>query len=66
MAEQEEAVHISEVDFIVEAPDDQQLMVAPELPQPTEVEVTMAKHILEHIQDGSCLQLGIGGLPLML
>lgn len=59
----EEAVHISEVDFIVEAPDDQQLMVAPELPQPTEVEVTMAKHILEHIQDGSCLQLGIGGLP---
>lgn len=59
----QESIHISQVDYIVEAPDDQEIMAAPEIPIPSETEVTMARHILEHIKDGSCLQLGIGGLP---
>lgn len=59
----QESVHISMIDYIVEAPDDQEIAAAPEIPAPTETEVTMAKHILEYIHDGSCLQLGIGGLP---
>ena len=59
----QESVHISQVDFIVEAPDDQMLFAAPEIPEPTEVEDQIAKHLVEYIHDGSCLQLGIGGLP---
>ena len=59
----QESIHISQIDYIVEAPDDQEIMAAPEIPAPNEDEVTMAKHILEYIKDGSCLQLGIGGLP---
>ncbi len=59
----EESVHISEVDFIVEAPADQEIMAAPDFPEPNDVEVTIAKHIVDQIKDGDCLQLGIGGLP---
>lgn len=58
----EESVHISMVDFIVEAPDDQLL---PDLPgiKPTEVDKAIANHLMEFIHDGSCIQLGIGGMP---
>ncbi len=58
----EESVHISMVDFIVEAPDDQLL---PDIPgaDPTEVDIEVAKHLMEYIHDGSCIQLGIGGMP---
>ena len=59
----QEGVHISLVDFIVEAPDDQMIFAAPEIPEPTEVETQLANHLIEYIHDGSCLQLGIGGLP---
>lgn len=33
------------------------------IPPPTEVEMKIANHLLDYIHDGSCLQLGIGGLP---
>ncbi len=58
----EESVHISMVDFIVEAPDDQKL---PDLPgiQPTEIDVAIANHLMEYIHDDCCVQLGIGGMP---
>lgn len=58
----EEAVHISQVDYIVEAPDDQFL---PDIPgaAPSEADKEIAKHIMEYIRDGSCIQLGIGGMP---
>ena len=58
----EESVHISLVDYIVEAPDDQKL---PDLPgiKPTEVDKAIANHLMEHIHDGCCIQLGIGGMP---
>ncbi|MBP1762289.1 MAG: acetyl-CoA hydrolase/transferase, partial [Firmicutes bacterium] len=61
---QREGIHISEVDAIIEAPDDQKIFAAPDdLPGPTEVEMKIAEHIIPFIKDGSCIQLGIGGLP---
>jgi acyl-CoA hydrolase len=54
-------VHVSEVDYIVEG--DQQ--PPPELPnpEPTEVDRAVARLIAAEIEDGSCLQIGIGGMP---
>lgn len=56
----EESVHLSWADHIVEA--DWRL---PELSAtaPTEVDKTIAGLIVPEIEDGSCLQLGIGGMP---
>jgi acyl-CoA hydrolase len=59
----QESVHISMIDYIIEAPDDQMIFAAPDVPEPTEVETKLANHLVEYIHDGSCLQLGIGGLP---
>lgn len=58
----EEAVHISRVDYIVEAPDDQ---VLPDIPgaQPTDSDKKIAAYIMDYIHDGCCIQLGIGGMP---
>lgn len=58
----EESVHISMVDYIVEAPEDQKL---PDLPgiQPTETDKAIANHLMNYIHDGCCIQLGIGGMP---
>jgi acyl-CoA hydrolase len=54
-------IHVSEVDYIIEG-DDQP---APELPNapPTDVDRAVAKHIMAEIEDGACLQIGIGGMP---
>ena len=56
----EESVHISEVDLVVEAD-----WKVPELPAatPSDVEQRIARLIMGEIEDGSCLQLGIGGMP---
>lgn len=58
-----EAIHISQIDYIVEAPDDQEIFAAPELPKPTEADIQIAKNLLEYIHDGNCIQLGIGAMP---
>jgi len=60
----EAAVHISRVDYIVEAPDTQQLFCTP-VPgtDHSETDRKIASYIMEHIHDGSCIQLGIGSLP---
>ncbi len=57
----ENGVHISEVDFIIDG-DNQP---APELPnpQPSEIDRAVARHITAEIDDGACLQIGIGGMP---
>jgi acyl-CoA hydrolase len=54
-------VHVNEVDFIIEG--DHQ--PCPELPNldPNEIDRTVAKRIADEIEDGSCLQIGIGGMP---
>jgi len=55
------AVHISEVDYIIEGDD----RAAPELPNPppTDVDRAVARRIAAEIGDGDCLQIGIGGMP---
>lgn len=58
----EESVHISRVDYIVEAPEDQGLFDAPVV-TPTETDRKVARQIMAHIHDGCCIQLGIGGMP---
>jgi len=57
----QESIHISRVDYIVEGKNNPLLEVPP--PVPTEIDVKIARHIMKEIEDGSCLQLGIGGLP---
>ena len=53
-------IHISDVDYIVEA-----ASPVPYLPesQPNETEKTIGGFISELIHDGDCIQLGIGGIP---
>lgn len=57
----EEAIHISEVDYIVEGENSP----LPELPAavPTEVDEKAAAFIIDEMQDNCCIQLGIGGMP---
>jgi acyl-CoA hydrolase len=54
-------VHISEVDFVLTG--DNQPMA--ELPKPviTDVDRAVAHLIAAEIEDGACLQIGIGGMP---
>ncbi|AET68091.1 acetyl-CoA hydrolase [Desulfosporosinus orientis DSM 765] len=56
-----EAIHISEVDMIVET-DSKPLIQVPEVP-PNDVDKAVAGHIMNLIEDGSVIQLGIGGMP---
>ena len=57
----EEAVHISEVDYIVEG-ENPPLTQLPSAP-PSDVDKKVAQLIVEDMIDGSCIQLGIGGMP---
>ena len=54
-------IHISDVDYIVEGSDPMPGQIG-SVP-PTDVDVTVAKMIVEQIPNGACLQLGIGGMP---
>jgi len=59
-----EGVHISQIDYIVEAPEDQMLFSAPpDGPEPPEFAMQLAANLVDYIHDGSCIQLGIGDLP---
>ena len=55
------SVHISEVDYIIEG--DHEPAAELSNPPPTEVDRAVARHILGEIEDGTCLQIGIGGMP---
>lgn len=57
----EHTVHISKVDYIVEGGN----MGLPVLPSaaPSEIDKKIADFVLSEIHDGSCIQLGIGGMP---
>jgi acyl-CoA hydrolase len=54
-------VHADEVDFVIDGDDHE----APELPNPSpnEVDRAVARYIAAEIEDGACLQIGIGGMP---
>ncbi|MEJ5230364.1 MAG: acetyl-CoA hydrolase/transferase C-terminal domain-containing protein, partial [Pseudothermotoga sp.] len=53
-------IHIKDVHYIIEA--DYELPQV-ELVEPTETEALIAQHISDLIEDGSTIQLGIGGIP---
>jgi acyl-CoA hydrolase len=54
-------VHVSEVDYIIEG-DHQPAAELPN-PPPTETDRAVAGRIAPEIEDGACLQVGIGGMP---
>lgn len=56
-----ESVHISEIDYIVETAGRPLIQI----PNPviTDTDNAIARIILEEMEDGACLQLGIGGMP---
>ncbi len=57
----QESVHISRVDYIVEGKG----TALPQVPaaKPSDTDVQIANHLMKEIEDGTTLQLGIGGLP---
>lgn len=63
MGGREECIHISEVDYIVEA--ESPVEVIPPA-TPTETDIKIANLIMEEIPNGACIQLGIGGMPNMV
>jgi acyl-CoA hydrolase len=54
-------VHASEVDFVIDGGGEP----IPEVPNPpaTAVDLEVGKRIAAEIEDGACLQIGIGGMP---
>jgi acyl-CoA hydrolase len=57
----ENGVHLREVDFVIEG--DHGACAQLPNPDPTEIDRTVAARIAAEIEDGSCLQIGIGGMP---
>ena len=57
----QESVHISRINHIVEG--DNLPLFEISAPKANGVEGKIAGHIMKEIEDGCCLQLGIGGLP---
>jgi len=57
----ETGVHLSEVDYVIEG-DDGPPAELPN-PPPTEADRAVGRLIAAHIEDGDCLQIGIGGMP---
>ena len=57
----EESVHASEVDYVIEGSDEPPAELAN--PAPTEVDRKVAALIAAEIEDGACLQIGVGGMP---
>lgn len=58
---EQNGVHVSEVDYIIEG-DHQPAAELPN-PPPTEVDRAVARRIAAEVEDGACIQVGIGGMP---
>lgn len=56
-----ESIHISDIDFVVEG-ENKPLLELPEIPI-TDVDNKVAQLVMEELEDGACLQLGIGAMP---
>jgi len=54
-------VHISEVDYVIDAGATPHAVLVN--PAPTDVDRAVAHQIAAEVQDGACLQVGIGGMP---
>jgi len=57
----QESVHISRVDYVIEGKNPP----IPEIPpgKSKDEDIKIAQYIVQELENGSCLQLGIGGLP---
>ena len=53
-------IHVSEIDFVVETEQD---IIELQPPKIGPVEEAIGRHIAGLVDDGACLQLGIGGIP---
>lgn len=60
----DEYIHISEIDYIIEA--NNPMFTIPGMPEPNDAEKKIANYIMEQIPDGACLQLGIGAMPNLI
>lgn len=58
----EEAIHISEIDYIIEG-SNTPIHAAPPQPPASPEQAKIAELIVEELYDGCCIQLGIGALP---
>lgn len=58
---QEDCIHISEVDVVVEG--EHKPLAQLHVPPATEIDEKIASLLLPHIPDGATIQLGIGGMP---
>lgn len=58
---QEDCIHISEVDVVVE--EEHKPLAQLPVPPATEIDEKIASLLLPHIPDGATIQLGIGGMP---
>lgn len=56
----QELIHITQADYVIEVDND--LPVLPDL-SPSEVEQRIAEQLIPKLQNGCCIQLGIGGVP---
>ncbi len=56
-----ESIHVSQVNYIVES-SNPPLPTVPDT-EPTDVERRIAEQVVPLIHDGSCIQLGVGGVP---
>ena len=59
-----ECVHISEVDFVVEAGSRPLMQMG--TPEIGKTDLLIAQHVFPHITDGATVQLGIGSMPTAL
>ena len=57
----QESIHLTSVDYIVEGGNRPLMQLTPV--KTSETDKKIAETIMNEIEDGSCLQLGIGGLP---
>lgn len=58
---EQNGVHVSEVDYLIDG-DHQPAAELPN-PPPTEIDRAVARRIAAEVEDGACLQVGIGGMP---
>lgn len=61
----DEYVHISEIDYIIEG-SNSPIFSTPPSPDPTAEECRIAEYIVEEICDGAMIQLGIGAMPNLI
>jgi acyl-CoA hydrolase len=54
-------VHLSEADFIVEG--EHEPLPQRTYGEPSEADISIAKHVISEIHDGAVLSLGVGGVP---